>query len=75
MAPHVGLQTKPLLVIAAGTKREVTAGSWEEPSGSTMKNYLSTKITVKQHASEFQQDFYADGDLLFLHLLSLCIRP
>jgi len=69
------LQTKPLLVIAAGRKIEVTAGSWEEPSGGTMKNHLSMKITVKQHASEFQQDFYADGDLLFLHLLSVRIRP
>lgn len=41
-----------------------------------MKNHLSTKITAKQHAGEFKEDFYADGDLLFfLHLLSVSIRP
>jgi len=62
-------------VIAAGRKIAVTAGSFEGPSGGTMKNHLSTKITAKQHAAEFQQDFYADGDLLFLHLLSVSVRP
>lgn len=60
-----------------------TAGREMEPAmgGAThecaMKNHLSTKITAKQHAGEFKEDFYADGDLLFffLHLLSVSIRP
>lgn len=49
----------------------------DEMHEGAMKNHLSTKITAKQHAGEFKEDLYADGDLLFffLHLLSVSIRP
>lgn len=39
-------------------------GGYETHEGA-MKNHLSTKITAKQHAGEFKEDIYADGDLLF----------
>lgn len=40
-----------------------------------MKNHLSTKITAKQHAGEFKQDFMQMGIGFFFYLLSVSIRP
>lgn len=34
-----------------------------------MKNHLSTKITAKQHAGEFKEGFYANGDTLCVFFL------